>query len=149
MARLHCSKGNYYTRFHDKTKSPARKTAPLRTRDEAAALAALRRLEVHYAEGRFDPWAPPEDPPARLSDAVAAFFEAKAHRAPATLRLYHTVLDGLLGHAGDRLLRDVAPRDVLAFLRPGTSTTPAGRRTSSGSRRSSAGPASRGWWTSS
>ncbi|PAP76327.1 tyrosine-type recombinase/integrase [Rubrivirga marina] len=116
MARLHRSKGSYYARFHDKTKSPARKTVPLRTRDEAAARAALRRLEVHYAEGRFDPWAPPEAPPTRLSEAVAVFFEAKAHRAPATLRLYHTVLDGLVAHVGDPLLRDVRPRDVLAFL---------------------------------
>ena len=116
MARLHRSKGNYYARFHDKTKSPVRKTVPLKTRDEAAARAALRRLEVHYAEGRFDPWAPPESPPARLSDAIDAFVEAKANRAPSTLRLYQTVLGGLLDHTGDKLVRDVSPTDVLSFL---------------------------------
>ncbi|HEX8385896.1 MAG TPA: site-specific integrase [Rubricoccaceae bacterium] len=116
MARLHCSKGNYYARFTDKTRTPERRAVPLKTRDEAAARAAIRRLEVHYAEGRFDPWAPPEAPPARLSEAVDAFYRAKTHRAPATLRLYRTVLDGLLAHAGDRPVRDLAPRDVLAFL---------------------------------
>lgn len=47
---------------------------------------------------------------------MAAFYEAKAHRAPNTLRLYRTVLDGFLDHAGDGLVRDVVPSDVLAFL---------------------------------
>ena len=116
MAKLRRVKGNYYARFYDKAKSPARKTVPLGTDDLGAAEAALKRLEVHYAEGRFDPWAPPERPPARLSETVAAFYEAKAHRAPNTLRLYRTVLDGLLDHAGDVLVRDAVPSDVLAFL---------------------------------
>jgi integrase len=116
MARLYCKKGNYYVRFYDNTKSPARKTVTLNTRDRSVGEAALKRLEVHYAEGRFDPWAPPERPPARLSEAVAAFCEAKAHRAPNTLRLYRTVLNGLLDHVGDILVRDVVPSDLLAFL---------------------------------
>lgn len=55
MAKLRRVKGNYYARFYDKTKSSTRKTVPLGTDDLDAAEAAVKRLEVHYAEGRFDP----------------------------------------------------------------------------------------------
>ncbi|MEM6785252.1 MAG: site-specific integrase [Bacteroidota bacterium] len=116
MARLRQVRGYYYARFYDKTKTPARKTVPLGTGNEEAAQAALKRLEVHYAEGRFDPWAPPQQAPTRLSEAIEAFFAAKAHRAPNTLRLYRTVLEGLHGYAGNQPLREVKRDHILGFL---------------------------------
>ncbi|MEL6770068.1 MAG: tyrosine-type recombinase/integrase [Bacteroidota bacterium] len=116
MARLRQAKGHYYARFYDKTKTPTRKTVPLGTSNEEAAQAALKRLEVHYAEGRFDPWAPPQQAPVRLSEAIEAFFAAKAHRAPNTLRLYRTVLEGLYAYAGNQPVSEVKRDHILGFL---------------------------------
>lgn len=116
MARLREHKGNFYARFHDPEKTPSRKTVALGTRSERAARAALKRLEVQYAEGRFDPWAPPKKAPPKLGDAIERFLEARRHRAPSTLRVYRVVLEGFAAQTGDLPVPAITEAHVRSFL---------------------------------
>lgn len=56
MATIRKTSGLYYARFYDRSRSPQRKSYPLRTGDKRAAHRKLNELEAAYQRGDFDPW---------------------------------------------------------------------------------------------
>ena len=99
MANLRKIGGNYYAYFHDRSRSPTRKSYPLRVHLKSTAEKELKRLEKAKAEGRFDPWR--DDPwigetdvePIAVGNAVDEFLEAKSKRCrPETVDTYEQQL---------------------------------------------------------
>ena len=120
--------GFFYAQFYDKDRRPQRRRVPLRTRQRRAAERALQRLEVAFALGEFDPWAPPTSPAAedalgaghdleRLGPAARAFLDARAHLRPNTLRTYREVVLAFARHHGDGFpVGRLTARHVAAWL---------------------------------
>jgi len=72
------TKGNYYARFYDPSRSQKTKTKTLRTKQKSVARQRLTELEKKHAMGLFDPWE--EDLPQEgvtVDQAVEQFLEAK------------------------------------------------------------------------
>ena len=56
MATLRKIDGSYYVYFYNPSRSPKRKSHPLRVQLKSTAEKKRKRLEEAHAEGRFDPW---------------------------------------------------------------------------------------------
>lgn len=120
MASLVERHGWYYAQFYAKHQIPQKKQVPLSTRTRRTALTLLRRMENDVALGLLDPWRMDHAahvPVLRtLSEATAAFLDAKAHLRPDTVRCYASVLRLFAQHLAAELLR--VPDVPLAALTP-------------------------------
>lgn len=124
MASLIQQDGLYSLQFYKTDRSPKRKRVPLRVRVKRDAEAIRRKLERDYAIGTFDPWT--DDPlaydrrhlkPERMQEASEAFFDAKSHKAPLTLKDYRKVISRFVLHIGASTpVGRVTAKDVEAWL---------------------------------
>ena len=129
MASLFKASGLYYLDFFDRNQRPKRKRVALKVRDKRTADQLRIKYEGDYAQGLFDPWAPPPEPEPEaepdltLSVAIARFLQAKrdADKTENTLRAYRAVLSLLSGRIGKELpLEDIRPDQLRAFVRDET-----------------------------
>ena len=94
MASIRKVSGNYYARFYDRTRSPKRKTVPLRTSRKDVARRRLHDLERRYERGQFDPWNPSHSvEPLTVEEGVEKFLEAKSHLRASTRKNYRIRLE--------------------------------------------------------
>lgn len=124
MASLIRQDSLYSLQFYSASRSPTRKRVPLRVRVKRDAETIRRKLERDYSLGVFDPWT--DDPltydqvvlkPERIGDAARAFYDAKRHKAPRTLRDYKKVISRFVGFVGAQTqISGVTSEDVEAWL---------------------------------
>lgn len=112
--------GRYYARFYDRSRSPKRKSWPLRTHRKDVAGRKLTELKRAYEEGEFDPWEGGWLRESRtVPEAADAFLEAKkeAGLRPNMIEVYHYVLKGLKKHTPPgAMVRDAAPEHVRSHV---------------------------------
>ncbi|PSQ97549.1 MAG: hypothetical protein BRD55_01360 [Bacteroidetes bacterium SW_9_63_38] len=120
MPSMRKQSGRYYARFYDRSRSPKRKSWPLRTHRKDVASRKLTELKRAYEEGEFDPWDGGWQRGNRtVPEAAEAFLETKkeAGLRPNTIEVYHYVLKGLKEHTPPGVMvRDVAPEHVRAYV---------------------------------
>jgi integrase len=120
MATMRKQSGRYYARFYDRSRSPKRKSWPLRTHRQDVARRELTKLERAFEKGDFDPWKGGWQRENRtVKEAADAFLEAKkrADLRPNTIEVYYYVLEGLKQQTPPGIMvRDVSPEDVEDFV---------------------------------
>lgn len=104
-------RGWFYLDFNDRARKPPRRRVPLGVRNARDAERIRTKLERDYALGIFDPWT--DDPrtysqvvlkPERMGEAVAAFCDAKSHKAPRTVLDYRKDLTRFAAFVGETTL---------------------------------------------
>lgn len=118
MARLYTKGRRYYAEFYDRARRPKKKYVPL-GRNKRAAIAALARLEVEFAQGVFDPWNPQPNPLdiSSVEEAIRAFLATKEGFSPKTLKMYSYVLGLFRESLPARIhLVTVRPKHIRDFL---------------------------------
>lgn len=114
------SKGNYYARFYDPSRSQKTKTVTLRTKQKSVARQRFTELEKKHGMGLYDPWE--EDPPQEgvtVDEAVEQFLDAKRNQGcrEKTISNYEYLLEDFSGSlpASSHIDR-VEPQEIRDYL---------------------------------
>jgi integrase len=120
MATIRKIRSNYFAYFYERTRSPKRKSWPLRTSRQDVARRRVTELEDAYESGDFDPWRGGwqyED--VTLDTAIERYLAHKREEVrESTLEQYRLLLRAWeREHAATgQMLRDITPQHLRPFV---------------------------------
>lgn len=118
MASMRKVNGHYYARFYDRSKSPKRKTYPLKTGRQDVARRRLSELERGYRSGDFDPWSGGwKRTNATLQEALERFLEGRSHLKTRTLETYRGIIRRMIEQVpAETLTRDLRSSQIRPYV---------------------------------